>query len=739
MADKQRGGPGAAGDVPRTDRPELIRNVALVGPSGSGKTTLVESLLVATGVLSRAGSVADGTTVCDDDEIERHQGRSIALALAPVPHQDVKINLLDTPGYADFVGELRAGLRAADCALFVIAANEGVDGPTRALWAECASVGMPRAVVITKLDHQRADYDTVLAQAQEAFGAGVLPIYLPASPNPGTTNPDATGEEQPAGAGGLTGLISQTLYDYSSGSRVESQPNAAHLESLETARASLLEGIIEESEDETLMDRYLAGEAIDTKVLIDDLERAVARGSFFPVLPACSETGVGMAELLELMTGAFPSPLEHPLPEVTTPEGGADGGAVAGDLACDPDGPLLAEVVKTSSDPYAGRLSLVRVFSGTLRPDTPAHVSGHVGSFLGPERGHGDHDQDERIGTLSTPLGKSQHPADRAIAGDIVAIAKLAGAETADTLSDKGRPLVMRPWSMPEPLLPVAVEARAKTDDDKLAQALGRLAAEDPTLRIEQNPQTHQLVLWCMGDAHVAVLMERLSGRYGVQVDQVPLRVPLRETFGGPAQGHGRHVKQSGGHGQYAVCDIEVEPLPEGAGFEFVDKVVGGAVPRQFIPSVEKGLHQQMERGVSTSHPVVDIRVRLVDGKAHSVDSSDMAFQVAGGLALREAAKGASMRLLEPVDEVGVLTDDEYVGAVMGDLSGRRGHVLGTEPVGRGRTLVKAEVPQTEIVRYATDLRALSHGTASFTRSFARYEPVPPHVTEKMKVDQAAG
>ena len=367
-------------------------------------------------------------------------------------------------------------------------------------------------------------------------------------------------------------------------------------------------------------------------------------------------------------------------------------------------------------------------------------MSGHFASFVlrecsGSAGGHEDHDEDERIGTLSFPLGRQQRPAGTVVAGDICAIGRLSRAETGDTLSDKADPLVLKPWTMPEPLLPIAIQPRAKTDDDKLSVGLQRLAAEDPTLRIEQNPETHQIVLWCMGEAHAGVVLDGLANRFGVSVDKVDLRVPLRETFGGSAKGHGRHVKQSGGHGQFAVCDVEVEPLPEGSGFEFVDKVVGGSVPRQFIPSVEKGVRAQMEKGVGPGYPVVDIRVTLYDGKAHSVDSSDFAFQMAGGLALREAAGATKVNLLEPVDEVSVLVPDDLVGAVMGDLSSRRAHVLGTENVGEDRTQVKAEVPQVELTRYAIDLRSLSHGAGSFTRTFSRYEPMPESAAARVKTD----
>ncbi len=726
MADKTTS--AGNGPVPAADSPTAIRNVALVGPSGAGKTTLVEALLVAAGVLTRSGSVVAGSTVCDFDEAEISQQRSVALALAPLQHNGIKVNLIDTPGYADFVGELRAALRAADCALFVIAANENVDEPTKALWQECAAVGLPRAVVITKLDHARANYANTLASAQHSFGDKVAPLYFPAGDSGSIAG----------SAGGFIGLLTRTHYDYSGGTRTTRPPDGSYDDEIAELRGSLIEGIIEESEDETLMERYLSGEEIDESVLIADLEKAVARGSFFPVIPVCSSSGVGTLELLEVATRGFPSPLEHRLPEVF-----AASGAVRKPLACDPSGPLLAEVVKTTSDPYLGRVSLVRVFSGTIRPDATVHVSGHLSAFDelaagSGSHGHADHDEDERIGTLSFPLGKQQRPAPSVVAGDICAIGRLSRAETGDTLSDKTDPLVLRPWMMPDPLLPIAVQPRAKTDEDKLSVGLQRLAAEDPTLRIEQNPETHQIVLWCMGEAHAGVVLDTLSRRYGVSVDTVELRVPLRETLGSKAKGRGRHVKQSGGHGQYAVCDIEVEPLPEGTGFEFVDKVVGGAVPRQFIPSVEKGVRAQMEMGIGSDHgdagyPVVDIRVTLVDGKAHSVDSSDYAFQMAGGLALREAAAAAGVYLLEPIDDVTVMVPDGLVGAVMSDLASRRGRVLGTDQTDEGWTLVKAEIPEVELTRYAIDLRSFSHGAGAFTRGFARYEPMPESAAARVR------
>ncbi len=723
MSDKT-GPSGAAGRAPAAGQPGSVRNVVLVGHSGAGKTTLVEALLAETGTIQRPGRVEDGSTVSDFDEMEVRQQRSVNLTLAPVTHDGIKVNLLDTPGYADFTGDLRAGLRAADSALFAVSAVDGVDGLTRMLWEECAAVGMPRAVVITKIDHQRADFDDALAACRDAFGDAVAPLYLP------------VGGGQDGPVRGLIGLLSERFYDYSGGARADREPDARYGDRIAGLRGELIEGIIQESEDETLMDRYLSGEDIDSKVLVEDLEKAVALGSFYPVLASSAPHGVGLTELLEVMTQAFPAPDEHPMPDVTA----LDGRPASG-LSCDPKGPLLAEVVKTASDPYVGRVSLVRVFSGMLRPDSVVHVSGHGHA----ERGHADHDVDERIGALTSPLGKQQRTVAQCAAGDICAVAKLATAETGDTLSDKDHPLLMESWVMPEPLLPVAIEARSKADEDKMSQALARLVAEDPTLRLEMNAETHQLVLWCMGEAHTDVLLDRLTNRYGVAVDTRELRVPLRETVAGKAQGLGRNVKQTGGHGEYAICQVDVEPLPSGSGVEFVDKIVGGVVPRQFIPSVEKGVRAQTELGVLAGYPMVNIRITLFDGKAHAVDSSDMAFQKAGRAALKAAAEKAHVLLLEPVDEVSVLVSDDYVGAVMSDLSTRRGRVLGTEPIpgsapgSAGRTLVKAEIPELEITRYAIDLRSLSHGTGSFSRSYLRHEPLPAHLADKIVTASGSG
>ncbi|TFV62413.1 elongation factor G-like protein EF-G2 [Geodermatophilus sp. DF01-2] len=682
----------AAAPAPRPA--EQVRNVALVGHAAAGKTTLAEALLVATGALTRAGRVEDGTTCLDSEDVEVRQQRSVSLGVATVEHAGHRITLLDTPGSPDFVGELRAGLRAADAALFVVSAAGGVDATTVQLWEECAAVGMPRAVVITQLDRPRADVDDAVRSCRTMLGDGVLPLHLL------ERGPDGT----------VTGLVSL----------LEPHPDA-ELPDSDRLRAELIEGIIGESEDETLMDRYLGGDELSVADLVADLETAVARGHFHPVLCVSPLTGVGVRELLDLLVSAFPCPMEHGCPPVTRPDG-----SPAPPLSCDPDGPLVAEVVKTTTDPYLGRVSLVRVFSGTLRPDTPIHVSGHGLA----DRGHPDHDTDERIGGVSSPLGSTLRPVAACPAGDVCAVARLTTAETGDTLSSPDDPRLVPPWDLPAPQLPVAVEATSRADEDRLATALSRLVAEDPTVRLERRPDTGQLLLWCVGEAHAEVLLERLRTRHGVAVTTVPVRVPMVETLAGPARVTGRHVKQSGGHGQYAIVVVEAEPGPPGSGVVFEQRIVGGTVPGQFHGSVEKGIRAQAGRGVAGDRPIVDVHVTLVDGKAHSVDSSDAAFQAAGTLALREAAAAAGTRVLEPWCEVEVVVPGEYVGAVMSDLSGRRARVTGSDAdPERDRTTVRAEVPEIELLGYAGALRSVSHGTGSFLRRPRGYEPAPASLT----------
>ncbi len=679
---------------------QRIRNVLVVGHGGAGKTSLIEALLYTTGAINRTGRVEDGTTVTDFEPEETRKHISVSLAIAPVEHEDFKINLLDAPGYADFIGDVRTALPVADAVLFVVSAVDGVETQTEVVWTMAEELGLPRAFFINKLDRERASFQGALEQIQATFGKGCPPLYLP------------IGEEHEFH--GLVGLLSNRAFEYKpDGSRNEGDVPEELAASADDLRSQLIETIIQESEDEELMERYLGGETIAPTDLIPDLETAVSAGHLFPVLAGAATKGIGTAELLEVLTQAFPSPAQR-----RPYEGKVPGSDETVTRTADPDGPLAAYVFKTLSDPYVGRMNLFRVISGTLLPDS---------TLLNATKG-----KDERVGHLLTVRGKSQEPAEQLVAGDIGAVAKLSDTSTGDTLCSKEDAVILAAPSMPDPLLPIAIAPKSRGDEEKLSGGLARLEAEDLTLKLERNVETRQTILWGMGENHVEVTLERLKRKFGVEVNQVPLRLPYKETFKSSVKAMGRHVKQTGGHGQYGICHIEVQPLPRGSGFEFEDKIFGGAIPNQFIPSVEKGVRKAMEDGLIAGYPVVDLKVILYDGKYHSVDSSDMAFQLAGQLAMKEAAARAQISLLEPILELEVLIPDDYVGDILGDLSSRRGRVIGTDPVGTGRTLVRATVPEAEVIRYAIDLRSMTRGKGSFARRFSHYEELPPNLATKV-------
>ena len=700
--------------------PSRIRNVVIVGPSGSGKTSLIEHLIAESGAIEGPGSVADGSTVCDRDPAAITHKRSVGLAVASIIWESVAVNLIDTPGYAEFVGEVRAGMRAADAALFVVSAVDGIDAATQQLWNECESLGLPRAVVVTNLDNERADFDETVSVCHRVFtgGGGVLPLVLPIH---GDARPNRPGASEVVG---FIDLLTTRIHEWTSGSEQEHDSDPEHAELIDFARTELIEGIITESEDESLMDRFVNGEAIDVTTLTADLERAVARGHLHPVLAHVSgAASVGSRYVLSTIVRAFPSPLERDVPPVTSPSGDPQP-----PLTADPDGPLCAEVIKTSSDPCLGRISIVRVFSGSIGVDDRVHVTGHFAASQGRE----EHEVDERVGPLSSLLGDVLRPVSGAGAGSIVALSRLEHAETGDTLSSISAQLLMEPWAMPEPLLPIAMVAHSTRDEEKLGPALGRLLAQDPTLRLEHDEASGQMIVWCLGEAHGALVVDRLHTGFGVTVDPQELRLTLRETFAAGASGIGRVMKESGGHGQYAVCEIEVEPLPIGSGFEFVDRVVGGAIPRSFIPSVERGIRVQLAKGLVAGYPVVDIRVALTDVQSHSVDSSDIAFQTAGALALRDAAINAGVSLLEPMVTLVIEVPDEHVGAVLSDLGHRRAKVTGNESTPIGQTQVTALVPEAEVSRYAIDIRSITHGTGQYQRTFGGYAPMPPAAAKRI-------
>ncbi|MBA3303184.1 MAG: elongation factor G [Acidimicrobiia bacterium] len=683
--------------------PDRIRNVALVGHGGSGKTTLAEALLHHAGAITRMGRVEDGTTVTDfePEEVKRRLSLSLALATfeyAPPGASGVagcKVNLLDTPGYADFVGDVHAALRVADLAVFVVSAVEGVEVQTEAAWRLAAALGVPRMIFVNKLDRERASFDRTLDQLRTVFGAGVAPLELP------------IGEE--SAFCGIADLLTDTAYVYEGGvARADSIPDEMEAAEQEVHEA-LVEGIVVADDD--LLERYLEGDVPSFEALERCLAHGVAEATVFPVVCGSALLEIGIDRLATFLCEIGSSPADRPPVEVRA------GDTTVG-VAADPDGETLAFVFDTIADPYVGHVSLFKVLSGRLRAD--AHL---VNSRTGT---------DERLHTLFSLRGKEHVEVTEVVAGDIAAVAKLATTRTGDTLAPRSMPVVVPPIDVPEPALSIAIRPRSQADEDKLATALHRLQEEDPVLRADRDDETHQTLLRAMGETHLAVSLERMHRKFGVDVDTEDIRVAYRETVSEPAEAEGRYKKQSGGHGQFGIAHIRVEPLDRGAGFEFIDAIVGGAIPRQFIPAVEKGVREAMASGGSQGYPVVDIRVICDDGKYHSVDSSEMSFKMAGSLGFREAVAKASPVVLEPISLLEVWVPETQQGDVMGDLNARRGRVQGTEPDGEHTQRITAMVPTSELLRYAIDLRSLTGGRGRFSAHHDHYDPVPAHLVERL-------
>jgi len=671
-----------------------IRNVVLVGHGGAGKTSLAEALLFNAGAINRMGRVEDGNTVTDFDPDEVSKGISISLALAPFEWKDHKINLLDAPGYADFVGDAEAGMRAADAAIIVISAVEGVEVQARVAWDIAESLNLPRAIFINKLDRERASFQRTMDELTAVFGTKIAPLHLP------------IGEEHDFG--GIAELLSDRAYTYGPNGRTEGDIPEALAAQEAALHEKLVESVVEA--DDALMERYLEGGTIEPKEIAATLAKAVAAGTTVPVLSGSATKGIGIDLLSEFIVDEFPSPADR---SAATAKRGEE----EIELAPDPNGPLAALVYKTLSDPYVGKLSFFRVYSGTFRPDQTVF--------------NATQNSDERIGQVFTMRGKTQETVSDVPAGDIAAVAKLSHTLTGDTLGVRATPVQLSGIDFPEPLLALAIAPKTKGDEDKLSTALHKLAEEDPTFHYERNPETHQTLIKGMGEAHLDVIVQRLA-RHHVEVSTAVPKVAYRETVKRTASAQGRHVKQSGGRGQYAVCSLELSPLPRGKGFEFQDAIVGGAIPNNFIPSVEKGVRKTLDEGVIAGYPVVDVKAKLFDGKFHTVDSSDIAFQLAGGLAFRDAAREAGVVLLEPIMDLDVMVPDDSVGDIMGDLSSKRARIEGSEPVGRGWTHIKAKVPQGEILRYSIDLRSKTGGRATFRSTFSHYEEAPSNVQEKV-------
>jgi elongation factor G len=680
--------------------PKDIRNVALVGHGGAGKTTLAEALLFAAGHITRVGKVEDGNTVSDHEPEEIKKQISVSLALAPVEWDGVKINLLDAPGYADFIGDVRAALRAADACLFVVSAVDGVEVQHEVVWEMAVEAGLPRAFFVNKLDRERASYQRTLDGLTSAFGTQVAPVQFP------------IGEEHELE--GLVDLLSRKAYRYSGDPKgVEGEWPDDIGGKVEPFREKLVDAVAEA--DDALLEKYLETGELSEDEVIAGMKAGFTQARLAPVLCGSATVPVGVDRLARDIVDVFPSPLDRPASTVVDKSGEES------ERAVDPSGPLTALVFKTISDPFVGKISLVKVASGSLRPDSSIH--------------NASQNLEERVGQLFTLRGKEHETVSAIPAGDIGAIAKLAKTTTGDTLTAKGDDVRFPPIDLPEPLYAVAVEPKTKGDEDKLSTALHRSVEEDPTVHVERSDETHQTVLYGMGEAHVDVLLERMKRKFGVEVGTAPARIPYRETIRGPGKGLGRHVKQSGGHGQYGVCTIEIEPLPRGEGFEYVNKIVGGVIPSQWIASVEKGVVKAMAEGAVSGNPMVDIRCTLFDGKFHPVDSSDIAFQIAGALALREAAQAAGVVLLEPIVEAEIVVPEEFAGDIMGNLNSRRGRIEGMQPTGAGRQAVRAHVPQAEMARYAIDLRSMTHGRGAFSMRFSHYEEVPAHLADKLIED----
>jgi elongation factor G len=672
---------------------ENIRNIVLVGHGGAGKTSLAEALLFRSGAITRMGKITDGNTVCDFDEEEIRKGISVSTALAPVEWSDHKINILDAPGYADFIGEMRAAMRVADLAVFVVSAVEGLEVQTQVAWNYADELDLPRIVFVNKVDRENSSFRRTLDQLRDAFGMGIAPLSLP------------LGREHDFH--GVISVIDQAAFGYDEQGKPSEEPIPDERRArVDEVRTALLDSVAETNDE--LLERYLGGGELTRDEIVHSLHDGLASASVYPVLVGSATKLIGVDRLADVIVAAGPSPLDRPPVESESGES----------RESKPDAPMSALVFKTMTDPYVGRVSFFRVFSGVLRGDTTLH--------------NATQNNDERAGHVFTMRGKTQEHLSEVQPGDIGAIAKLAHTVTGDTLADKASPVVLPGIEPPEPILPKAIEPKTKGDEDKLMIGLHKLIEEDPALRLERNDETHQTILWGMGDAHLDVVLERLKRKFSVEVGDVPFKVPYRSTLRSKADALGRHVKQSGGHGQYGVCNIRVEPLPRGEGFVFEDKIFGGSIPNQWIPSVEKGVKAAMEQGVGTGFPMIDLKVELYDGKFHSVDSSDMAFQLAGSHAMKDAVEKAGVTLLEPIWGLEVMVPEEFTGDIMGDLQKRRGIPEGIDTIGGGRQIVKAKVPFGEVTHYATDLRSMTGGKGTFSWSFSHYQEVPHDVAQKI-------
>ena len=658
-----------------------LRNVVLLSHSGAGKTILSEAALFATKATTRLGRVEDETTTSDYEPEEHKRQNSVQTSVLPVIHKDFKINLIDSPGYADYRGEVVSALRAADAALVLVSAPAGVEVGTIQMWQMAED--LPKLIVVSKLDRENSDFDRVMEALVEAFGRECVPVQLP------------IGSE--ADFSGVVNLLDPK----------EDVPEDLADEA-EEARERIIEAAAES--DEELADKYLEGEELTQEEILAGIKVGMSEGTFIPVVATSALNGLGVNELLDAIVGLLPSPGDRPAH--TARKGDDDI-----ELTVDSSGPLAAQVFKTSADPFVGKLSYFKVFSGTLKSDSQVWNASRK--------------EGERTGTVYTIRGKEQEAVEELAAGDIGALAKLNSALTGDTLSDRAEPITLPALDFPPPVYSMASFPKSKADVDKLTNAIARMAEEDPSLSVSREPNTAELLLGGLGDVHVDVAVEKMKRKFGVEILLMTPKVPYKETISRQSSSHYRHKKQSGGHGQFAEVYLEIQPLPRGSGFEFDDRVVGGAVPREYIPSVQKGCVRALDSGVIGGFPVVDVKATLYDGSFHPVDSSGVSFEIAGSNAFSDGINGASPQLLEPIMYAQILVPDGDTGDVMGDLNSKRARILGMNPEGNGFTTIEVEAPQAEMMRYATDLRSQTQGRGTFTMRFDRYQEVPTHLVDR--------
>ena len=677
---------------------DRIRNVALVGHRGSGKTSLHEALLFQAGAINRLGSVVDGTTVSDSDPDEKSRQMSISASLSSFAWEDRKVNLIDTPGDSSFIADALGALRVSESAVFVVNAVMGVEVHTTRLWQRAEELDLARLVFVNMLDRERADFFRTLDSLKSTFGSHVVATEIP------------IGSEHEVN--GVVDLVDMKAYRYDGAGRdnCKETPIPEELRGqAQEYREKLMDEVSESSD--ALMERYLEGEEIAHDEIVAALKEGTNHGALFPVTCGVATRNLATNRLLDAIVDDLPSPVKH-------------GGLEVGEITLEPveDKELFAYVFKTRADPFAGRINLFRVYQGVIKHDsqvlnTRTHTKERIGQLVTFEGGETAH---------TTEFGP----------GDIGAVAKLKETRAGDWLAARDEPITMPQIRLPAPVMAFAVEPKSKGDEDKVFTALRRLQEEDPTIDLHRDPQTGEQIVAGLSQVHVEVIVERLKARFGAEVNLKPPRVPYQETIRKAAKAHGRHKKQTGGRGQFGDCHIEIEPREAGSGFEFVNAIKGGVIPSGFIPAVEKGVVEAMETGVVAGYPVKDVRVRLYDGSYHTVDSSEMAFKVAGSIAMKQALEQASPVLLEPIMQVTVNVPEDAVGDVIGDLNSRRGRPLGMEPVGAGMTEVKAEVPMAEMLSYAPDLRSITGGQGEFTMEFLRYEEVPGHLAGKV-VDEA--